>query len=253
MIRRLLRAMVVAAIVANLTGCARLASAAIALDSAGTIQFQEALGNTLTFSHTCTGASILVVHIGVRQLSGETITGVTYNGVAMTEAVENDPAINILDYLYYINSPAAGAHNVVITATGATYIAAVATSWSGTDTSASYSTTDSSISGAGTISVSPSTVTGEVVVDVVAADAFSSGCYSITQGGSQTAIGAQCDTDEVIVLGASYRASAAGSSLMSWGVSDNAVQSAMVLSPAASATLPDLSMKGVSLKGVAVR
>jgi hypothetical protein len=89
---------------------------AIALDATG-----GSTANTdgLTFSHTCTGSSlILFVAVGIGNPTGVACSGVTYNGVAMTKVSEVYAQSNIPVSLWYLINPATGAHNVVISTTG---------------------------------------------------------------------------------------------------------------------------------------
>jgi hypothetical protein len=67
---------------------------------------------TTTWSHTCTSASYLYVVIG----AGDTTTGVTYNGVAMTN-ISEDLSTVCGAYIssWYLASPAAGANDIVAT------------------------------------------------------------------------------------------------------------------------------------------
>lgn len=74
--------------------------------------------SSLTYSHTVGSGSnrILFVYSGGRYSSGgEYPTGVTYNGVAMTEiaALRQDYS-NIRSSVWYLVAPASGANNVVI-------------------------------------------------------------------------------------------------------------------------------------------
>ena len=62
------------------------------------------------------------------------ITGVTYNGVAMTLKAKNTAiTAERIGYVYVLANPASGAHNVVISASSAHYIIANAKSYSGVD------------------------------------------------------------------------------------------------------------------------
>lgn len=74
---------------------------------------------TLTFSHTCAGSNrILFVNASTQSNLGS-ITGVTYNGVALTHI--NDSVAsgdNNLASLWYLIAPATGINALVITATG---------------------------------------------------------------------------------------------------------------------------------------
>lgn len=101
---------------------------AIAFDAAT----NPALANStsLTYSHTCTGSDrILYVSVMMRNM---TITGVTYNGVSMTE-IGSRVLIGNNDYLahYYLIAPATGANNVVVSGSASNIIISGATSYTG--------------------------------------------------------------------------------------------------------------------------
>lgn len=103
---------------------------------------------TLTFSHTCSGSNrILFVNTGCHT-SVATITGVTYNGVAMTSVIApiTSPD-NFYMRLWYLLAPATGANNIVVTASATDGIAAQAASYTGaaqTTLDATASTTQNS-------------------------------------------------------------------------------------------------------------
>lgn len=87
---------------------------AIAFDAAGTAT--QALSTSVTFSHTCSGSDrILFVNAAAAFSSSGTVTGVTYNGVAMTLVDSNLPQANSYTSLWYLVAPSTGANNVVIT------------------------------------------------------------------------------------------------------------------------------------------
>lgn len=83
-------------------------------------------------SHTCTGSNLgLVVGVtGDTTGNGDNITGATYNGVAMTLVVKANDAGRWL-YLFYLNAPATGAHNIVVSASVSCYIGIAAASYTG--------------------------------------------------------------------------------------------------------------------------
>jgi hypothetical protein len=85
-----------------------------------------------TFAHTCTGAN-LVLLVCVATESGDTVTGVTYNGVAMTQLVkkERSPGDGQWVYWYRLVAPATGANNVVVSFSGATNTVGGAVSYTG--------------------------------------------------------------------------------------------------------------------------
>lgn len=67
--------------------------------------------SSITLSHTCaSGASILVVCLAANS-STDIFTGVTYNGVAMTRAIESD--VRKAGAIYYLVNPDSGTHNIV--------------------------------------------------------------------------------------------------------------------------------------------
>jgi hypothetical protein len=99
---------------------------AIAFDAAsvGT----STTSTTQTWSHTCTGDNrILFVAGGIP--TNDTITGVTYAGVAMTKisGLQNGR----WNYLWYLIAPATGANNIVVTTSASDILRSVAASYTG--------------------------------------------------------------------------------------------------------------------------
>lgn len=74
---------------------------------------------TLTVAHTCTGSNLVLlvaVHQEATVLLATTITGVTYNTVAMTKITGVVNAnTTISSDLFYLKAPATGTHNIVAT------------------------------------------------------------------------------------------------------------------------------------------
>ncbi len=86
--------------------------------------------SSLTYSHTCTGSNLYLVvafFIG----GGQTCTGVTYNGVAMTQLETATASNSKKPYMFGLANPATGANNIVISASGSTLIYATSVSYSG--------------------------------------------------------------------------------------------------------------------------
>ncbi len=100
-------------------------------------------GTSLTFSHTVTGSNPFLVVDVIGDVANDKITGVTYNGVAMTLPANGKVLITGDRYLYsfVLANPATGAHNVVITASSSILIQGIATSYTGAQSS---STVDNS-------------------------------------------------------------------------------------------------------------
>lgn len=93
-------------------------------------------GLTRTLSHTCTGSNLLLLawveEYGTN--ASDNITGVTYNGVAMTRiAFPTAAGGSVLRwYLYALLAPATGTHNIVATGTySGSQIGIYAVSYSG--------------------------------------------------------------------------------------------------------------------------
>lgn len=82
--------------------------------------------SSATWSHTTSGSNrILVVGAnarGVKSDTNTTVTGVTYNGVALTkirgDTSDSGDTFRGRSELWYLIAPATGAHNVVVTYTG---------------------------------------------------------------------------------------------------------------------------------------
>lgn len=75
--------------------------------------------STLTWSHTCTGDNRLLV-VTVGESRNVTVTGVTYNGVALTKAKELDGGGGGNDYasIWYLIAPDTGTNDIVVTYSG---------------------------------------------------------------------------------------------------------------------------------------
>jgi hypothetical protein len=100
----------------------------IAFDSVLNENNQTAAGSvTISFTNTA-GDILFVAHVN---RIGDTTTGITYNGVAMTQIAKTDDTTGNQFYLYYLLAPATGAHNIVISYTGSGNIRTVAASYSG--------------------------------------------------------------------------------------------------------------------------
>lgn len=105
---------------------------AIALDATSTT---SATNTSLTLAHTCTGANrILWVSVGVQSNdSTDYVTGVTYNGVAMTRAVAIFSGTSNLcgQYLYVLFAPATGNNSIVVSLSQSKTIYATGMSYTG--------------------------------------------------------------------------------------------------------------------------
>lgn len=86
----------------------------------------NAASSPVTVSHTCTGSNrILFVAVMIQNAgNGDTLTGVTYNGVAMNFGIKilHPTVIGRCEYIYYLQNPASGTHNIVATASAVSSI-----------------------------------------------------------------------------------------------------------------------------------
>lgn len=93
---------------------------AIAFDAA--VSGNLVTTGTATLSHTCTGSNrILLVYVYSNN-TVKTVTGVTYNGVAMTKLMEG-AVTNQYNAVFYLVAPATGANSIIAT------ISASGTNW----------------------------------------------------------------------------------------------------------------------------
>lgn len=96
-----------------------------------------ATSTSLTYAHTCTGTNlVLIVFVFTYGIAGrDSITGVTYNGVAMTQVPTNGKQQSIAGdqygYCYYLVNPASGANNVVVSMSESATIRGLSLSYTG--------------------------------------------------------------------------------------------------------------------------
>ena len=86
-------------------------------------------GTSLTVSYTNNGN---ILFVGAFATGGNNITGVTYNGVALTQIPTASPVqvpSNLWISLWYLIAPATGAHDIVISASPSTTIGGDAVSY----------------------------------------------------------------------------------------------------------------------------
>jgi hypothetical protein len=99
---------------------------AIAFDSSASTNNSTA--SSRTWSHTCSGSN-RILFVGLLLQSNITCTGVTYNGVAMTQLATKSNGSN--NYIYYLIAPDTGIHNVVASFSGSGYNWGASASYTG--------------------------------------------------------------------------------------------------------------------------
>jgi len=87
---------------------------AIAFDATSTLQ--SGAGTSLTWAHTCTGSDrLLAVNATVATVGSYTVTGVTYNSVALADIGSATTTQPFTVKLWALAGPSTGSNNVVIT------------------------------------------------------------------------------------------------------------------------------------------
>jgi hypothetical protein len=105
--------------------------AAIAFDAS--TDLTQTTATSLTYAHTITGSNPVVV-TGTRVCSS-TVSGITWNGVAMSAGATNSAAggTGCEDTIYYLKAPTTGTHNTVVSVNASSDIAAATWSYTGAD------------------------------------------------------------------------------------------------------------------------
>jgi len=202
--------------------------------------------STLTWSHINAG-DLLVVGVDTFYIAArysiQAVTGITYNGVALTKIDAQDAGVYCRSELWYLIAPAAGTHDIVVTLADVTgYIVGGATSWTGADQSSPLGTAAKATGTTTPVTVNVSSVAGEYVVD--SACAFMVTAITLTVGASQTS--AWNETPATGYVGAGSYEASASTITMSWTLSAAALGWATVAVPIKPATAPGATETTVS-------
>jgi len=212
---------------------------ALAFDAASSSSGTDV--NSLTWSHVCTGADLLLtVGVDIFNLYNDAgipeVGGITYNGVALTKIDAQAAGTYCRSELWYLIAPAAGTHDIIVTFTWtpAPGVVGGARSFTGADQSAPLGT-----SAKATGTTTPATVTiasaaGQYVVD--SACAYKATAITMTVGAGQTEDWNATPATGSVGVG-SYEGGAA-SVTMSWTLSATASGWATVAVPIKPATAP---------------
>jgi hypothetical protein len=193
---------------------------AIAIDA--TSNGYTSAATSLTISHTVAGSNrVLVVGVSTQT----TITGVTYNGVAMTLGVTGTNT-----FIYYLATPDTGTHDIVISLNASGWCQGYGTSLSGCKTASPLDVTGTASIGAGNaITKAVTTVyDNSYVFDNVTE--YGSGT-AFTVGAGQTQIANTQDaTANRTRLGSYEKKTTAGSITMDWNTNSSGGAEIAVLS-----------------------
>jgi hypothetical protein len=141
---------------------------------------------SLTASFTVSSGTDLMLTVGVSGWSPaavDTVTGVTYGGVALTRRAQVKNNGDDFADIWCLVNPTVGTANVVVTCSSGTQIVAGISCWSGVhQTTAPTSATATGDSTATAPSLTISSATGDLVLDTVAFYSSSSGAMSVGAG-----------------------------------------------------------------------
>lgn len=211
---------------------------ALAFDAASGAKTDTA--SSLTFSHTCSGSDrLLIVTTGALGFPPVAApTGVTYNGVAMTQIWTEDYlevfALEIRSEAWYLVAPATGANNVVATwALGAEHCAS-SVSFTGSDQSSPLGTPATAQGASAPATVDAGSSAGDIVIDGARI-----GQPTITVGAGQTSRNEQ-ENINFSSAGGSSTEPGGGTITMSWtmgagGYGDKWAMGAVAVKPVAAA------------------
>ncbi|HXP17203.1 MAG TPA: DUF11 domain-containing protein, partial [Terriglobales bacterium] len=166
----------------------------VGIDSATSVGQQvSGAAPTVTFAHTSAGTNLVLVvgvSINITNNTGATVTGVTYNGIALSSAgAHNDAGNTRRVEMWTLIAPATGAHNVVVTlnlpgASGTLGVVVGAVTFTGADQTSPLRPFVSADGAAGTpASLNVPSGLNEMVIDTLA----TGGDQTITFGPSQAA------------------------------------------------------------------
>lgn len=188
-------------------------------------------GTTLTISHTVTalgGNRSIYVLCGLRS---RTVTATaTYAGQAMTEiAGVAHGATNLRVYIFRKTGPATGANDWVVTQSSATAMACWAFSATNVDQITPETDTDNSCAGGNSPSLTLTTATNEILLDVMGLSVTSAG----TPGANQTEESDQVTSENTLTVAGSRQDGADGGAMTYTGTGGTSCYSAVAIKHAA--------------------
>jgi uncharacterized repeat protein (TIGR01451 family) len=169
---------------ANGAGVAQThAATATSLATSSVAQVVTQAANTVTFAHnTITGANLVLVvgvSMNISALNTTTVSGVTYNGVALTRAGFHNDSTNVRRVeMWYLIGPATGNHNVVVTESVPLPLFSIgtvvgATTFTGVDQTSpirAFASNDSNGTASDTANVTVASGTNDIVLDTLSID-----------------------------------------------------------------------------------
>jgi len=143
---------------------------------------------SLTVSHPTAGSNrLMLVGISINNFAGETVSSVTYNGVALTQVGSRANATDARVEIWRLIAPPTGTHDVVITFSSELSSASRAgvMTFTGVNQTTPLGTFASAIGSASPATVNVTSAANELVFDTVGTESQSSP-FSLTVGAGQT-------------------------------------------------------------------
>ena len=194
--------------------------AQIAFD-AGSNSGAQGTASSYSWSHTCTGSDlVLVVGVSIRH-NTVTVTGITYNGIALTQIRTDGRTSLTYSEIWFLKAPATGSNTIAVTLSGGpTRSISGAVSLTGVDQTTPNDADNGATGSSTTPSASVTTVADNAwIVDVVAVRTGSS--ETITVGSGQTQRWNVLDGANGLRAGGSHEGpvTPAGATTMDWTIS----------------------------------
>lgn len=196
---------------------------------------------SITWAHTCAANARLYVACSDQNAGGASrITGVTYNGSALTRAITKLSTNAGSSEIFYIDNPSTGAHNIIVSASTNSRLLGGATSFLGAAAASLGATNGNNSTSIGTTSLSVSLTTTNANAYIYSAlDANSIVTLTSTGTNQTNRFSVQQTTDGETFAGATQTTTTAGSYTNSFSYSAGAsgsVITAVEVIPAATAT-----------------
>ena len=138
---------------------------AIAIDSTQTFGLTgNAVTHNITFNNAA-GGLLVVGFACLRNVAGDSVSGITYNGVSLTKiAHRNGTANNRTANMWYLLNPATGSNTLAITLAASERVAGAVVSYTGHDTTTPIDVSNTDVSSGTSIVMNVTTVTDNAVL-----------------------------------------------------------------------------------------
>lgn len=212
------------------------AEAAIAFDSSQTAGMNGV--TSITFSHTITGTDTYLQVCAFTNKTTDQVTGVTYNGAAMTRSTTFRSLTGVGGMsMYRLINPDTGTHNVVVSSSASTYMRAFSASYTGANQSSQPDATGENSGSGTTVTATLTTVaSGAWMTSCAFGSGASFTSFSGTQRQNTGEPGAYQDSNGTVSPGPNNQTFTNTSSV-------NFIWAALSINPTAAASTPPSSQE----------